>query len=69
MKRKLITTTVFLFGLAMGGATASASSPAKGAPGQGITEEMAACVYACKAGGQSHTVCWNCCVKNICGEL
>lgn len=68
MKRKLITTTVFLFGLAMGGATASAST-AKDAPVQGITEEMAQCVSDCKAGGQSHTICWNCCVRNICIEL
>ncbi|WP_147444873.1 hypothetical protein [Corallococcus sp. CA053C] len=69
MKRKLITTTVFLLGLAVGGASASASSPAMDAPVPSITPEMAACVYACEQGGQSHTVCWNCCVRNICAEL
>ncbi|WP_120647160.1 hypothetical protein [Corallococcus llansteffanensis] len=69
MKRKLITATVFLFGLALGGASASASSPTMDAPVPAITQEMARCVYACEQGGQSHTYCWNCCVRNICIEL
>ncbi|RKH22505.1 hypothetical protein D7Y13_31495 [Corallococcus praedator] len=62
----MITASVFMFGLLVGGASATASSPAKDAPVPGITEEMARCVYECTSGGQSHTVCWNCCVRNIC---
>jgi hypothetical protein len=67
MKKKLIAASVFLFGLGIGGAAAAASSITSGTGSTpGITEEMAACVYACESGGGNHTVCWNCCVRNIC---
>jgi hypothetical protein len=64
MKKKLITASVFLFGLGLGGAAAAASSMGSGP--QGITEEMARCVSDCTANGGNRTLCWNCCVKNIC---
>lgn len=69
MKKKLITASVFLFGLGLGGTTAFASNTAPEAGPAGITEEMARCVYACESAGGNHTVCWNCCVRNICIEL
>ncbi|MDY7232446.1 hypothetical protein [Hyalangium rubrum] len=66
MKKKLITATVFLFGLGLGGASANASSLSAEANVPSITPEMAQCVYDCKAAGGSHDVCWACCVRNIC---
>ncbi|GMU03990.1 hypothetical protein [Corallococcus caeni] len=66
MKRKLLTASVFLFGLVLGGASASASSPSKDAPVPSITPEMAACIADCQSGGQTFEACWACCVRNIC---
>ncbi|CAM3746881.1 hypothetical protein COSO111634_24610 [Corallococcus soli] len=69
MKRKLLTATVFMFGLALGGTSAIASSPSPEATVPGITQEMARCVYECQSNGGTHAVCWNCCVRNICELL
>ncbi|MBN8228597.1 hypothetical protein JYK02_13880 [Corallococcus macrosporus] len=69
MKRKLLTTSVFLFGLVLGGASASASSPSKDAPVPSITPEMSACLAACQNDGQTFEACWACCVRNICGAV
>jgi hypothetical protein len=67
MKSKLIAAGVFLVGLGLGGAAAAATRSTPEADVPSITEEMAACVYECKLNGGSHTICWNCCVRNICG--
>ncbi|MDC0713769.1 hypothetical protein POL68_35210 [Stigmatella sp. ncwal1] len=66
MKKKLLTGAVFLFGLGLGGATASASGGTQDGTSPGITPEMALCVAECKAAGGTHAVCWACCVNNIC---
>ncbi|WP_224250155.1 hypothetical protein [Hyalangium gracile] len=66
MKSKLIAASVFLMGLGIGGAAAAASRGAPEAEAPRITEEMARCVYQCELAGGSRTVCWNCCVRNIC---
>ncbi|MCY1043028.1 hypothetical protein OV208_17035 [Corallococcus sp. bb12-1] len=66
MKMKLITASVFMFGLIVGGTSATASSPSKDAPVPGITQEMARCISACTSNGGTQTACWNCCVRNIC---
>lgn len=65
MKKKLITATVFVFGVVLGGvAGASGVTPSSTAPS--ITPEMAACISACQAGGGTYQACWACCVQNIC---
>lgn len=67
MKKKLLTASVFVFGLMLGGASASASSLDSAGPGPSqITPEMAQCIADCQASGQSRNVCWACCVQNIC---
>jgi hypothetical protein len=49
MKKNLIAASVFVFGLVLGGASAYASSPTQGANVPRITEEMAACISACRS--------------------
>lgn len=67
MKKRLITASVFLFGLGLGSASAGTfgtSAPDTGS--SGITEEMAKCVYDCELTGTPRQLCWSCCVKNMC---
>jgi hypothetical protein len=65
MKKKLITATVFVFGVVLGGvAGASGITPSSTAPS--ITPEMAQCIHDCQAAGGTYNACWSCCVQNIC---
>jgi hypothetical protein len=67
MKKNLLTASVFVFGLILGGASASASNLGPSSPGPlNITEEMARCIRYCQAAGDSHDACWACCVHKVC---
>ncbi|QSQ26316.1 hypothetical protein JY651_15870 [Pyxidicoccus parkwayensis] len=64
MKRKLLVASVFLFGLGLGVASASALEPGP----SGITPEQKACIMECEANGGEFRACFDCCVLGRCGE-